>query len=84
MGFHLLLHDFVRRAALFLIVDKFEPNRRFAIVLKFFILALAAAATQDSCCLSLGEGYGSITLPHIARGTIGALADDDFGGTGWP
>ena len=32
-------------AALFLIVDRFEPNRRLALVLKFLILALAGAAT---------------------------------------
>ena len=31
-------------AALFLIVDKFEPNRRYANVLKFLILAFGAAA----------------------------------------
>jgi hypothetical protein len=31
-------------AALFLIVDEFEPNRQYANVLKFLILALGAAA----------------------------------------
>ena len=31
-------------AALFLIVDKFEPDRRYANVLKFLVLALGAAA----------------------------------------
>ena len=31
-------------ALLFLIVDKFEPNRRLASVLKFLLLALSAAA----------------------------------------
>jgi hypothetical protein len=45
-------------AVLFLIVDKFEPDRRYANVLKLLILAVGAAAIVSRLALSLARSEG--------------------------
>jgi hypothetical protein len=72
-------------AFLFAGVERLEPNRRFAIILKCAILAAAGIAIAEQLLpwgFRRGEGYGPIKIPHNLRSTSAPPKLGHFGPRG--